>query len=457
MTRAPSRALRWVTAAVIAALPQCAAQTAHAVAPPPIDNSRLPESAPPRPPQATVQREICAVPSLTPDANASGQLTGLDLQQVWKLTRGTGQRVAVIDTGIAHHSRLPETVAGGDYVSTGDGTQDCDGHGTAVAGIISATPDPNHGDGFSGVAPGVTLISIRQSSTKFGAVADPSGAGFGDVDTMAQAVRTAADLGASVINISSVACIRTGSALDDRALGAALSYAVDVKNVVVVVAAGNTGAGQCPSQPPDATWDTVTVAVSPAWYDDYVLTVGSVNARGEPSSFTLAGPWVDVAAPGEAVTSLSSSGDGLMNTLGGADGSTVLSGTSYAAPVVSGLAALIRSRFPKLTARQVMQRIEATAHHPPGGWDPFVGAGLVDFLAAVSTDPPPSPPPVPRRTAVPIPPPARAAPPDHKARDTALTGAAICVGALAVTLTAGALKARLRRLRRDRPDGVLRD
>ena len=69
---------------------------------------------------------------------------------------------------------------------------------------------------------------------------------FGDVDTMARAVRTAADLGASVINISSVACIRIGSALDDRALGAALAYAVDTKNAVVVVAAGNSGTWAMP-------------------------------------------------------------------------------------------------------------------------------------------------------------------------------------------------------------------
>jgi membrane-anchored mycosin MYCP len=340
---------------------------------------------------------------------------------------------------------LPDTTAGGDYVFTGDGTQDCDGHGTAVAGIIAAAPNPRHTDGFSGVAPGVSLISIRQSSTKFRAAADPSGSGFGDVATMAEAVRTAADLGASVINISSVACIRVGSALDDRALGAALSYAVDVKNAVVVVAAGNTGAGQCPAQRPEATWDTVTVAVSPAWYDDYVLTVGSVNAHGEPSSFTLPGPWVDVAAPGEAVVSLSSSGNGLMNCLGAPDGSARLSGTSFAVPVVSGLAALIRSRFPKLTARQVMQRIEATAHHPVGGWDPLVGAGVVDFLAAVSTDPPESPaaPRPPKPIAVTPPPPAPR--PDHSGRDMALLGAAICAGMLTVVLIIGALKARLRR------------
>jgi membrane-anchored mycosin MYCP len=392
------------------------------------------------------------VPSMTPDAgrtadwsNGSSQLAGLDLRRVWELTRGSGQRVAVIDTGVSPHPRLPDTAAGGDYVFIGDGTQDCDGHGTAVAGIIAAAPDPSHADDFSGVAPDVTVISIRQSSTKFGSVADPSNSGFGDVETMAKAVRTAADLGASVINISSVACIPAGSVLDDRALGAALSYAVDVKNAVVVAAAGNTnGAGQCPAQQPGATRETVTVVVSPAWYDDYVLTVGSVNAHGEPSSFSLAGPWVDVAGPGENVISLSPLGDGIVNTLGGPNGPAPLSGTSYAAPVVSGLAALVRSRFPTMTARQVMQRIEATAHHPPAGWDPLVGAGVVDFLAAVSTDPPPSPAPE-RRSPVPVPPPAAHGRPDHPALDTAFTGAAICLAVLAVVLTIGTLRPQPRR------------
>lgn len=450
MTTGHSPVLRCAAAVVIIASLQSGTPAALAVSPPSIDSSRLPEPAPPRPSQHTVQREICAVPAMTPaadGADTTGQLSGLDLPEVWELTRGSGQRVAVIDTGIAPHARLPITAAGGDYVFTGDGTQDCDGHGTAVAGIIAGAPDSHHRDDFSGVAPGVSLISIRQSSTKFGASADPSDSGFGDVDTMAKAVRTAADLGASVINISSVACVRVGSAIDDRALGAALSYAVDIKNVVVVAAAGNTGADQCPAQQPNATWDTVTVAVSPAWYDDYVLTVGSVNARGEPSSFTLAGPWVDVAAPGEAVRSLSSSGEGLMNTLGGDNGSGPLSGTSYAAPVVSGLAALIRSRFPKLSARQVMKRIEATAHHPPGGRDPLIGAGVVDFLAAVSSDAPANPAPPPPRTPVPVPiaPPPPPAPADHGARDTALVGAAICVGVLVVVLSTAALGAWLRR------------
>jgi membrane-anchored mycosin MYCP len=395
-----------------------------------------------------VQREICAIPSLDHESSAAAdatQLSAVELQQVWKLTRGVGQRVAVIDTGVAPHPRLPRLRAGGDYVSTGDGTQDCDGHGTVVAGIIAATADSGHADDFSGVAPAASLVAIRQSSTKFGAVSDSATSGFGDVDTMARAVRTAADLDASVINISSVACLRADTALDDRALGAALSYAVDTKNVVVVAAAGNTGAGQCPAQQVDPASDSATVVVSPAWYDDYVLTVGSVNARGEPSSFSLAGPWVDVAAPGEGVISLSSSDAGLTNALVNNQGSAPLFGTSYAAPVVSGLAALVRSRFPTWTASQVMQRIKATAHHPAGGTDPRVGAGVVDVLAAVSTDSPTTQMAPPYPTSAPVTGPKLPSPPDHRATHTAFAGAGLCGGVLAVTLCVRAIRTRLRR------------
>ena len=287
-----SPVVRLLAVSALTALATLGMPLAQAVSPPPIDGQRLPQPAAPSPAQPTVQREVCDAVSANPGEPGHGhdQLADLDLPRVWQLTRGAGQRVAIIDTGVARHPRLPNLVPGGDYVSTGDGTQDCDAHGTVVAGILS------------GVAPDVTLISIRQSSAKFGP-ADRSGAGVGDVDTMARAVRTAADLGASVINISSVACVPAATPLDDRALGAALAYAVDVKNAVVVAPAGNTGgAARCPAQQPNATWETVRVAVSPAWYDDYVLTVGSVNTEGAPSAFTLAGPWVDVAATGEGVS-----------------------------------------------------------------------------------------------------------------------------------------------------------
>jgi len=418
----------------------CAAPQAHAVAPPAVDEKWLPAPASPSPPQPTVQRETCAVAGAEPEgADAATQFAGFDLPQIWQFTRGAGQRVAVIDTGVHRHPRLKDVIAGGDYVATGDGAQDCDAHGTLVAGIVAATTDP----AFTGIAPDVTVISIRQSSAKFAPAAGRSGEGVGDVATLARAVRTAADLGATVINISSVACAPVDRAPDDRALGAALAYAVNVKNAVVVAAAGNTGGvAQCPPQPAGVTRDTVAVVVSPAWYDDYVLTVGSVDSQGNPSSFTLPGPWVDVAATGEGVTSLDPDGDGLANRVN----DKPISGTSYATPVVSGLAALIRARFPEWTARQVMQRIEATAHHPPAGWDPWVGNGTVDPLAAVTTDIPTADAAGPKPLAVSSP----AANPDTHNRSRTLTGAAICLVLLVAALGT-------RRRSRPRRDSVADD
>ncbi|SBS72879.1 Peptidase S8 and S53 subtilisin kexin sedolisin [uncultured Mycobacterium sp.] len=438
MTNSGPRLMAAATAVVVLALPHCA-PPAFAVIPPAIDNSLLPPPAPPAPPQPTEQREACAVPLPVDGAGVSAtQLAGFDMPAIWRLTRGAGQRVAVIDTGIAAHRRLSGVIAGGDYVSSGDGRQDCDGHGTVVAGIITAASDRTDPTGFSGIAPEATLIAIRQSSNKFGPLADPSSRGFGDVTTLAMAVRTAADMGASVINISSVACAE--SMLDDRALGAALSYAVDVKDAVVVAAAGNVGGeGQCPSQ---NTAAQPTVIASPAWYDDYVLTVASVDASGTPSEFSLNGPWVDTAAPGEHVISLDPDGDGVIATMPTPTATAPISGTSYAAPLVSGLAALVRARFPRLSARQIMTRIEATAHHPAGGWNAAVGNGVVDPLAALSDQ---TASPAPAGSHPPVPP-APTDPRPHRPYSVAATGAALCIAGLVA-----AASVRLRRRPEDVP------
>jgi membrane-anchored mycosin MYCP len=428
-------------AAALAVIPLWIAPTAAAVTPPVVDMSMLPEPESPHPSRRTEQQGQCLA-----STDRTVESKGPDLQDVWRLTRGAGQTVAVIDTGVSRHRLLPHLIPGGDYVSTGDGTADCDGHGTVVAGIIGGSPDSD--SGFSGTAPDATIIGIRQSSNKFRAADDPSGTGFGDVDTLAMAVRTAADLGATVINISTVACVSTGDGLDDRALGAALAYAVDVKNAVVVAAAGNVGAvGRCSEQNPTTSghpdWADVKTVVSPGWYDDYVLTVGSVGRDGMPSAFSLAGPWVDVAAAAEDVVSLDSDGEGLTDRLTPDDAS--ISGTSYAAPVVSGIVALVRSRSPELTARQVMQRIEDTARRPSAGWDPLVGHGVVDAAAAVTAGPArpddehwPLPLSVPAST-----------PPDDRPTRFAVRGAVVCVGVSAAV----AIAASTNRLRR-RSDGV---
>ena len=432
-----STMLRVIVAAALAVgLPGLAPlPAASAERPPAIDDSLLPPPAPPKPHTPTRKQSDCTTAIFDGQLNPTAtQLTPFDLPALWTLTTGDGQKVAAIDTGVSTHPRLPRLIPGGDYVSTGDGREDCDAHGTLVAGIIAATPES---DGFAGIAPGVSVITIRQSSVKYGPVGGRS-FGVGDVDTLAMAVRTAADLGATVINISSVACT-AGAALRDRALGAAVAYAVDAKDAVVVVAAGNVGpGGNCPQQNPapdparrpEPDWETADVAVSPGWYDDYVLTVGSVSTDGSPSTFSLAGPWVDVAAPGEAVVSLNPDHTGVANAYRSGTGSAI-AGTSYAAPVVSGLAALVRARFPDLSARQVMQRIEATAHRPPDGWDPYVGNGVVDPLAALTDGRPSAPPSWAQRPVAPsAPPPPR----ETSGRSTAFTGVAGCAALLAAAL-----------------------
>jgi membrane-anchored mycosin MYCP len=450
MTAPSARGMRlFAIVSVISAV--WTAPVAAAVTPPTVDGSRLPAARPPAPPAATEQTEACPVGART-GAGTDGQLDMTELQPVWQLSRGSGQTVAVIDTGVARHRLLPRLLPGGDYVSTGDGTQDCDGHGTIVAGIIGAASDGEAGAAFSGIAPEAGIIGIRQSSNVFRPSDASGGSGVGDVDTLAAAVRTAADAGATVINISSVACVAADRGIDDRSLGAALAYAVDVKNVVVVAAAGNVGGeGQCPEQnpPPDParpgrpSWDAVKVVVSPAWYDDYVLTVGSVDHEGRPSAFTLAGPWVDVAAPGEDVVSLSPDGDGLIDTVPGSSQPSPISGTSYSAPVVTGMAALVRAVSPHLTARQVIRRIEDTAHHPSAGWDPWVGHGVVDVLAAVSADgagAATASTPTPTTQADPDP-----TSPDPAPRRVSLVGAAVCIA-----VATGAMTLSANRLRRGR-------
>ncbi len=354
----------------------------------------LPLSNAPAPLEATQQKTICATPTLTGPAPQDPPIAQrvLNLPEAWAFSKGAGQKVAVIDTGVNPHPRLPPIEPGGDYVQAGgNGLSDCDGHGTIVAGIIAARPSPN--DGFVGVAPEASVLSIRQLSLAFqakntggqagaGAIAD---SGYGNVLTLAAAVVRATNLGATVINVSEVACTDAGLDTADGALGAAVQYAYD-HNVVVVAAAGNLQQdGPCKTQN-GTGWDGVQTISSPAWFDKYVLSVGSVDPSGNVSQLTLQGPWMGVAAIGRQIVSLDSKpgGTGLVNAVQTSNGLQEIEGTSFAAPYVSGLAALVRSRFPQLTAGQVIDRIERTAHAQGPGRDEQVGYGMVDPVAALT-------------------------------------------------------------------------
>ena len=324
-------------------------------------------AAPPRAP-ATARCAPAAVPTRAAPSERVGHAEAerLRLPAAHALATGRGQRVAVIDTGVAPHSRLAGRLAGlGDYLGDGDGLDDCDGHGTAVAGLIAAAADP--GDDLVGVAPAARILALRQFSPSIsGDAAHPAG----DLPSLADAVLRAVRAGATVVNISGAVCVPAAqAAVIGKPVRAALDAAV-AADVVVVAAAGNAEGGGCAADDPDQV-------SLPGWFGDDLLTVGAVGPDDRPAAFTVPGPWVDVAAPGTGVRSLS------------VDGRTgaPLDGTSFAAPYVAGLAALVRERHPELDARQVADRIVGTARRPARGRDDAVGAGVVDPVAALTVEP----------------------------------------------------------------------
>ncbi|MER7014869.1 type VII secretion-associated serine protease mycosin [Saccharopolyspora sp. NPDC000359] len=303
---------------------------------------------------------------------------------------GAGRSVAVIDTGVNQHRWLGNLRDGGSSVP-GGALQDCDGHGTIVAGMIGADANPTHQTSFVGIAPDAAIVSIRQQSALW---ADKeSGKTIGDTQTMAQAINRAVEQDVDVINISQSSCQPIARASNpgdsgNQQLQTAVKRAYDA-GIVVVAAAGNVG-GTCQKNPTGSP----TTAVLPAWFDDWVLTVASVNEQGAPSEFTVPGPWVDVAAPGENLIALDpgAGGTGLASQIAhGQDGQMgPIEGTSFAAPYVAGLAVLIKQKYEEqgkpLTAQQIMDRIKQTALHPggPDGRNDIVGYGMVDAEAALS-------------------------------------------------------------------------
>ncbi|MEU7479343.1 type VII secretion-associated serine protease mycosin [Lentzea sp. NPDC042327] len=320
-----------------------------------------------------------------------GQLS-LNLEEAHRFATGKNVVIAIIDTGVdPRNPRLAGRVdPGGDYVDkTKNGTDDCDGHGTEVAGVAAAKK--TEGD-FVGAAPDARILAIRQTSDRYefkGDATNEARKGAGKVKTLAEAIVRAADKGAGVINISLTNCgTPKGFSQDDRNLQAAIRYAVDVQDVVVVTAAGNKddqGNG-CPAQNDNMDPNNVKVISSPAWFADDVLSVASIARSGEVSEFSIWGPWVSIAAPGEGIISVDPKGDGLTNANVTAQGTSDIKGTSFASPYVAGIAALVRERFPELKARQVMARLKATALQPGNvtGKDHKSGHGMVNPVAALT-------------------------------------------------------------------------
>nr|WP_248511815.1 type VII secretion-associated serine protease mycosin [Streptomyces sp. D2-8] len=286
------------------------------------------------------------------------------LDELWTQSTGEGMRVAVIDTGVdvtnpqltdavdvkSGRNFLPENLEDddGNPIERGkeNGTTDTVGHGTKVAGIIAARPAK--GTGFVGLAPDATIIPIQQNDAE----------GNGDVGTLTKAIRYAVQAGADVINISQDTTKPMESTSD---LALAINEAL-ARKIVVVASAGNDGLGGNVKE------------TYPASYKG-VLAVAASDRNNERASFSQSGEFVGVAAPGVDMISTVPKG-----------GHCSDNGTSFSAPYVAGLAALIKAKHPDWTARQIVAQIEQTAERTTAGHDRLVGWGVVDPVRALTQD-----------------------------------------------------------------------
>ena len=269
-------------------------------------------------------------------------LTAIGAPSVWKITRGAGITVAVIDSGSGPHPDLDANLdAGRTMFGSIDsvGVLDIDnaGHGSHVAGIIAAVAD--NAIGGSGVAPQSRILPIR--------VLDAQGSG--DSRDVSKAVRFAVDSGAKVINLS------LGGSTESTSLTAAIQYAAD-RNVLVVAAAGNGAADSLPKWPGAS---------------DLAIAVTAVDRNNSVASFGQRGDYIDLAAPGVSIISTAS------------NDYKIQSGTSMAAAFVTGAAALLFATQPSITAAQVRDVLQRTATDIGApGRDTTFGYGLINLVAA---------------------------------------------------------------------------
>jgi len=271
----------------------------------------------------------------------------------WDQTKGdSGVIIAVLDTGVElTHPDIKNKIVspGKDFVNGDNDASDDHWHGTHVAGIAAA--ETNNELGIAGVAWDCAVLP--------GKIIDASGEG--DYGALILAIYWAVDQGAKVINLS-----LGGEERDDDLL-AALKDAYE-RNVVIVAAAGNEGGP----------------VLYPAAYDRYCLAVAATDYNDNRADFSNMGPEIDVAAPGIDVLSLYPTWD----TPAGFAPYAYANGTSMATPHVAGLAALLKSLKPWLTAGEVMNIIRYSADDVNAdgfpGRDDQIGFGRINAERALA-------------------------------------------------------------------------
>lgn len=293
-------------------------------------------------------------------------LDAINAQQAWQATQGQGVEVALIDSGVnVDVSDLAGSVTEGPdltRVGTSPSNTSWGVHGTWMASLIAGHGHADGSSGIIGVAPRAKIFSIR-------VVTDQGDPGFRRYErekdasvqrALAKAIHDAIRRRSQVISMS------LGYGAPSLPVREALQLALD-KGIVVVASSGNSG------DAPSARRHGHAPYSFPADYPG-VLGVGAVAQDGHPAGFSSDNLSVEVAAPGVRVPAQ------------GRDGQYwLVSGTSPACALTAGVAALIKSKYPRLAPALVLQAITRTARHrPPRRYDDTVGFGTVDAAAALT-------------------------------------------------------------------------
>ncbi|HET6854572.1 MAG TPA: S8 family serine peptidase [Pyrinomonadaceae bacterium] len=285
-----------------------------------------------------VLRPADVVPNDPWFANWEGHLRKIQAPAAWSTTVGSSNVViAILDTGVdANHEDLAsKIVPGWNSYNNNSTTTDVSGHGTAVAGTAGAAS--NNGVGVASVCWSCRIMPIRVSDTT----------GYATYSSIASGLTWAADHGARVANISYMVS-------DSSAVSSAAQY-FQGKGGVVTSSAGN--------------YSSFSNSVD----NPYILTVSATDQFDVIYSYSNTGKNIDVAAPG----------DSFSTQMGGGYVST--GGTSYSAPIVAGVAALVLSVNPQLSGDQVQNILKQSADDlGAAGWDPIYGSGRVNAARAVS-------------------------------------------------------------------------
>lgn len=366
-------------------------------------------------------------------------LDAMKADEMWKITKGAGVTVAVIDSGVDDSvaDLRGQVLPGKDYSSrAGDENKDIDNHGTSMAALIAATGARGAAAGSYGLAPKAKILPIRVASNTErlqGKVTATYAQG------MATAIRFAADSDAKIINISAASPVTPQPVLAE-----AVRYALS-KNKLIFAGVGNSADEGNAIQYPAGT--------------PGVVGVGGLNRKAAWWSKSQTGPQVDLAAPAEDIVSACAGGTQLC----GGDG------TSNATALASASAALIWSKHPDWTNNQVLRVMLNTAGKPTTGEErsDYIGYGgvrprialtnpgdpgpadvypLPDLAAAESASPSASASSAP--SAAPSEKPATAAPAPAASEGDSNSGLWIALGVGAAVLIGGAVAAVVVRSRR---------